>query len=398
MNAQTRRYLLARAQEASEEFPAAIEQPLSLGLHRYRARLLRVFAASAVLAVIVLGVVISVHPTTVAALETLFPASSTSEATLVEISVTPGDLTVQIGEQGQLTAQGRYSDDTTVDLKAEVKWTSADPDVVGVDDSGLIAAMNPGASVITATLGTIQGSSAVTVLAPGAPPPAAPEDADPSGPKTQTGITIIPESVTLAPQETQQLEILATFSDDTTAAVTGTPQWSTDNMRIARVDEAGLLTAGPFGEKAQAFTPIAPSATTTVRAELDGFTADPVSVTVDPLKNFTLTVSGVVRDLLPGETLQLTATLSDGKQEFDVTDNRDTSWTCGPEEVAEVDTSGAVTANAAGTAVITASWRSLNGQATVDVTAPPKIPVPDTVPDPLPKAPVDADDPVVPIS
>lgn len=370
MNAQTRRYLLARAQQAAEEFPAAIEPPLALGLRRYRARLIRVFTASLVLAVIVFGAVISVHPTTVAALETLFPASSTSEATLLEISVTPGELTVQVGEQAQLTAQGRYSDDTTADLEAEVTWTSADPDVVGVDDSGLVSAESPGTTVITAALGTVQGSSAVTVLAPGAPPPVAPDDPDPSEPKTQTGVTIIPESVTLAPQETQQLVVQAVFSDGTTAAVEGTPQWDSDEDRIARVDETGLLTAGPFGDQAGQLINLQ-ARKVTVWAELDGFRA-PAAVIVDPLKNATITVTGA-RKVNPGDTLRLAAAVEGVPNLKKVTGF---SWSSSDDSVARVDGSGLVTAGEVDeedSAVITASWRQLEGSATVTVVVPTEV-------------------------
>jgi hypothetical protein len=87
----------------------------------------------------------------------------------VSVSSAPGPLSV--GATARLTATVRGEDGRT--LSNDVAWRSADPRVATVND-GLVTAVGPGSTVISATADGVQGTTAVTVAAPESPRPPAP--------------------------------------------------------------------------------------------------------------------------------------------------------------------------------------------------------------------------------
>jgi hypothetical protein len=85
--------------------------------------------------------------------------TTVSVPALVSIAINPAEPTVLQGGTLQLSATGTYSDASTMDLTNRVTWTSANPTMVSVNSTGLIAGNAVGFSTITATLGTISGSA-----------------------------------------------------------------------------------------------------------------------------------------------------------------------------------------------------------------------------------------------
>src|SRR6266699_1344748 len=87
--------------------------------------------------------------------------------TLVSITVTPATPTLTKGTTRQFTATGTYRDSSTQNLPTAVTWTSATPSVVSISNAGgskgLAKAKRKGTATITATLGSISGSTSVTV-------------------------------------------------------------------------------------------------------------------------------------------------------------------------------------------------------------------------------------------
>jgi hypothetical protein len=85
-------------------------------------------------------------------------------APLVSIAVTPVDpvLATTTSSQ-QMTATGTYADTTTADLTTAVIWDSATPAAATIDPAGLVTGVATGASLITATQGTVFGTSTVSV-------------------------------------------------------------------------------------------------------------------------------------------------------------------------------------------------------------------------------------------
>jgi len=84
-------------------------------------------------------------------------------ATLTSISVTPVNPTVQVGATQQFTATGTYSDSGTQNITGSVAWASSNTSVVTITSAGLATGMNPGSTIISATLSGITGNTGVTV-------------------------------------------------------------------------------------------------------------------------------------------------------------------------------------------------------------------------------------------
>lgn len=135
----------------------------------------------------------------------------------VTISETEAELTE--GETLQLTAT--VAPDNTTDKT--VTWTSSDETVATVDAEGLVTAVAPGQTVITAACGEAKGTCTLTVVARVI---------------EVTGITLDQTSIFGAPGNSQKLTATVTPDDATDKTVT----WSSSDEAVATVDADGLVT------------------------------------------------------------------------------------------------------------------------------------------------------------
>jgi hypothetical protein len=87
----------------------------------------------------------------------------TQPATLQSISVTPANPSIGLGRAQRFTATGTYSDGTMQDLSSSVTWASANTPVATITAKGVATGVTPGTSLISATLGSISGSTTLTV-------------------------------------------------------------------------------------------------------------------------------------------------------------------------------------------------------------------------------------------
>jgi plastocyanin len=91
---------------------------------------------------------------------------ASASATLQSIAMTPADPAVPVGTTQQFVATGAFSDGTTQNLSSQVVWASATPSVATVSNTGQAHALAKGASVITASLGGITGSTVLDAVTP----------------------------------------------------------------------------------------------------------------------------------------------------------------------------------------------------------------------------------------
>lgn len=89
---------------------------------------------------------------------------STSDATLLSITVTPASATLAAGTAAQLAATGSYSNGTSTNVTGLVTWTSSASSVASVSAAGTVSGITPGSATVTATAGMVSGSNTVTVL------------------------------------------------------------------------------------------------------------------------------------------------------------------------------------------------------------------------------------------
>ena len=94
--------------------------------------------------------------------------------TLASITVTPANSTMAVGTIGTFTAVGTFSDNSTQNLTSTATWTSADGGVATVSDAvgskGTVTAVATGTTTIKATVGTVSGSTNLTLTADGIAP------------------------------------------------------------------------------------------------------------------------------------------------------------------------------------------------------------------------------------
>ena len=143
---------------------------------------------------------------------------------LMSIGVTPNSASIALGLTQQLSAAGTYSDGTTKDITSSATWTSAATTVASVSTAGLVSSLAQGQSNITATLNAVAGSATITV-----------------GPPQLTGISITPaQAAVYVGSAPQQFAAIATYTDKSTADISGTVTWSVSNPHVAQIDSHGL--------------------------------------------------------------------------------------------------------------------------------------------------------------
>jgi uncharacterized delta-60 repeat protein len=115
-----------------------------------------------------LATTLAVGTTTITATSGSISGSITvtvTSATVSSISVitTPFNPNMPVGITQQFSALGIYTDGTSHDITPQVTWSSSDPSVAQVDSNGQATAKATGSTTITATSGSISGSTTLTV-------------------------------------------------------------------------------------------------------------------------------------------------------------------------------------------------------------------------------------------
>ena len=149
---------------------------------------------------------------------------------LTSISVAPANPSISTGNSEQFVATGNFSNGNHQIYTPFVTWASSQPGVATIIPGGLATGIGPGSSTISATLGSVSGSTTLTVTAP-----------------VLTSIAVAPANVSLVPGNTQQFAATGTYSNNTTQNLTTTVNWSSSAANVATVSNAsgsqGLATA-----------------------------------------------------------------------------------------------------------------------------------------------------------
>ncbi len=226
----------------------------------------------------------------------------------------------------QLTAEVRDQNGQVMAGTA-VTWSSNNAGVAEVDATGLVTAVGNGTATIAAATGSVTGSAAVLVE----------QDA--------VALSLTPEDVAFRALG-DTLRLVAEGNDANGHPVKVT--WSSSDAGVAQVDASGLVTAAGNGTATITATAgrAAVSATVTVEQEAVTLTLTPEDVAFRAL----------------GDTLRLVAGAADANGYPVPVD-----WSSSDTAVAQVDTSGLVTAAGNGTATITATAGRPAVSATVTV-------------------------------
>ena len=276
-----------------------------------------------------------------------------SNTPLSSIQITPPQPVLQQKMTQVFTATGTYADGTTADVTQQATWSTGDTSVLTVvatgASAGLATAQAPGTTRITARVGTITGTTSVTVIA-----------------VPLTSITVTPATATIAVNGTKTLTATGNYANGTTADLTNSVTWSSSNNAVLSVSNAigsrGLATGLAVGTaNAQAaFQGVTGIATVTVSAAvLTGIAVSPKTLNLPQGLTLPLKATGTYQ--VPGDPTTLFT------QDVTTTAN----WTVQSSAIATVGNSGTaagqVTGGAVGTTSVTATLSGFTDSATVNV-------------------------------
>jgi trimeric autotransporter adhesin len=254
--------------------------------------------------------------------------------TVTRIDLSPTSANVFVGQTSSFTASPKDADGASVSGKT-VSWSSSDESIAKVS-GGVVTGVKAGSVAITAAVGSVQAKADVKVLVPVAT------------------IALTPSPDTIIIGGTSQLS--ATLKDASGATITDrVVTWKSSNDLIASVSTAGLVTSKSLGSAEITATVEEKSATTTV--------------VVIPPPVATVSVTPPASSLIVGGTVQLSATTKDANG--NPLSGRTVTWTSSDQSIATVSTTGVVTAQALGSATITATSEEKTATATITVTLAP---------------------------
>lgn len=266
---------------------------------------------------------------------------------LRSIVLSPADPTLASGLSQQFTALGVYADGTSVDISDKVAWSSATAAVSSINSQGMALALQPGTSVISASLAGQAASTVFTVTS-----------------AELTSISISPSDPSVADGLTTQFIATGLYSDGNTEDISTAVNWLSSDTSVAvmapdQSTSSGLATA------------VAPGLTQ-ISASMGDLSAS-TSLTVTNAALISIQLSPVNSILYLGVSQLYTAigVYSDGSSQ-DISDL--VTWASSAQNIAAIDTSaganyGLATGVAAGTTQVSATLGAMSAETTLTVSA-----------------------------
>jgi len=269
-------------------------------------------------------------------------AITVSSATLSSISVqTVGNPFTAPGGTVQFKATGTYTDGSTQNLSKQVNWTSSDPNIATISQTGFALGQGAGQATITAALNGISGT-ATMVVTPSQLVSLAIQSPNPGS--------------KLAEDTSVQLSVIGTFADGTTQDLTQNAVWSSSAPAIATVGSASGIVKG-----------LSPGAVT-ITAKFGSLTPATIAlnVTTATLTSVAISTPSPTINLGGSSQFKAVASFSDGSTQVVTTF---ANWSSSNTSVAVIDSNGlATTAGTLGSTTITG--RVTQNTTTVSGTAP----------------------------
>ena len=266
-------------------------------------------------------------------------------AQLASIAVGPPDSTIALGLSSQFTATGVYSDGSKQDLSSQVSWSSANTAAAAINGSGMVTATSPGATMITAKMGKMSGSTTLNVTA-----------------ATLVVIDLTPTNASLAAGLSNRFVATGVYTDNSVHDISASVVWSSSANSVAAISNTpgsnGVTTTGAPGS-------------TTISASLGAVSAS-TTLTVTSAALVSIEVTPTNPSLASGLTDALKATgIYTDESTHDLTSS--VNWSSSAPGVASISNSpgsnGLATAVTPGATTITASLGGISGSNNLTVTA-----------------------------
>jgi uncharacterized protein YjdB len=152
-------------------------------------------------------------------------ATITVQQVVATVAISPADMTLTaLGQTGTLAATARDANGHAI-AGATFAWSSSNAAVATVSAAGVVQAVGPGSTTVTARSGSAVGSASITVI------------------QVVASIAITPGSVSFTALG-QTVQLSATAFDAGGSPIGGVIHaWSSSNPAVATVTSAGLVTA-----------------------------------------------------------------------------------------------------------------------------------------------------------
>jgi uncharacterized protein YjdB len=204
-------------------------------------------------------------------------ALTVTGATVTSITVTPANSNMPVGTTKQFTATATFSDSSSEDVTAVVLWGSSTPGVASINNQGLVSSVATGSTNISAVLGSVTGTTSLTVTT-----------------VKLVGIAILPSNPRIEAHTFVKFTAVGTFSDGSTGSNLAGVSWKSSTPKVASMRSSGTA----FGKKTGSATITASASGLKGTTTLTVSNGTLVSVAITPANS---TVSN-------GSTQQFTAT------------------------------------------------------------------------------------------
>jgi uncharacterized protein YjdB len=204
-------------------------------------------------------------------------ALTVTGATVTSVTVTPANSNMPVGTTKQFTATASFSDGSSQDVTASVLWGSSKPGVASINNQGLVSSVATGSTTISAVLGSVIGTTSLTVTT-----------------VKLVGIAILPSNPRIKTHTFVKFTAVGTFSDGSTGSNLAGVSWKSSTPKVASLRSSGTA----FGKKTGSATITATASGLKGTTTLTVSSGTLVSVAITPANS---TVSN-------GSTQQFTAT------------------------------------------------------------------------------------------
>ncbi|HEV2195663.1 MAG TPA: beta-propeller fold lactonase family protein [Candidatus Acidoferrum sp.] len=263
---------------------------------------------------------------------------------LASISLSPTNPTIPLGLRQQFLATGFFKNGTVSDLTTSVTWSSSNPAIATISNStgslGLATSSAQGTTVITASVGSVSGSTILTVTPP-----------------TLVSLSVTPLNPSIPLGATQQFSAIGAFTNGSTQDLTASVAWNSSYAAVATINSQGLANTAKQGMA-------------TIAASSGSVSASTI-LTVVPPAMVSIAISPLQPSIVVANTLQFTATgnFTDGSKQ-DLTTIA--TWSSSNAAVASVSNAGGsqglANALVVGTTTISATAGALSASTQLTVT------------------------------
>jgi hypothetical protein len=242
-------------------------------------------------------------------------------AVLVNLSLSPADTSLALGQQVHYRVTGTWSNGTTSNVTSSVTWTIAPLGRVDIDSLGIATSRATGAATVVASAGIVSSNSAWLAI----------------GPPALTAISLAPADTTVALGQSAQMRATGTWTDGTRADLTSQVAWQVFPTGIVTIDGGGHVAT------------LAPG-TAQVRAALGEVTSPTSAFRVDPPRLVSIAIAPVDTSAALGVPVPLraTGTYSNGT----TASLSGVIWSAVPAGIVDIDASGRAIGRSVGSAAV----------------------------------------------